>query len=294
MPVYKIDHATIYDYSEPVLCSSHLAHMQPRDVARQKWISHSVEIAPYPAAKQERIDIYGNRELAFSIEEEHRHFHFISTGIVEVNEIAPPETSLPWEEVAELIAKPKNEEQLEASMYAYASPFATFDESVKNYALESFLEKRPLFDCAKELMTRIYTDCKYSPGSTRIGALPPEILRGRKGVCQDFAHLMIGCLRSLHLPCRYISGYLRTHPPKGQPKLVGADATHAWVSTYFPGHGWVEFDPTNNVLGGCEHIIVAWGRDFGDVSPLKGVITGGGPHTLKVAVNVDEQGEDQI
>lgn len=289
MPTYKIDHATIYDYSEPVLCSSHLAHMLPRDVARQTWISHTVNVLPSPAAKQERIDVYGNKVLAFSIEEEHKHFEFVTSGVVEVREEKPPETSLPWEEVAKLIARPQNADDLEASMYAFSSPFANFDESVKNYALESFTEGRPLFECASELMTRIYTDCKYTPGATRIGALPPEILRGRKGVCQDFAHLMIGCLRSLHLPCRYISGYLRTHPPKGAPKLVGADATHAWVSTYFPEHGWVEFDPTNNVLGGCEHIIVAWGRDFGDVSPLKGVITGGGPtHSLKVAVNVDE------
>lgn len=291
MPVYQIDHETVYDYHLPVLYSNHLAHMLPRMVSRQNWISHNIEVEPNPTARQERLDIFGNRVLAFSVEEEHTHFRFNTTGVVEVREEEPPKAgeTMPWEDVAKILERPNNDEILDAAMYAYTSPFANFDESVKNYALESFEPGRPIFDAAKELMTRIYTDCKYTPGATRIGAQPQEILRGRKGVCQDFAHLMIGCLRSLHLPCRYVSGYLRTHPPEGQPKLVGADATHAWASTYIPGHGWVELDPTNNVLGGEEHIILAWGRDFGDVSPLKGVITGGGDHTLKVAVNVDEK-----
>lgn len=289
MPIYQIDHETMYTYSLPVLYSNHLVHMLPRPVSRQNWISHSIEVDPAPTIRQERQDIFGNKVLAISIEEEHTVFRFKTTGIVEVNMEEPPKEgkSMPWENVAKLLERPTSDELLDASMYAYASPFAGFDDSVRNYALESFEPGRPIFDAAKELMTRIYSDCKYSPGATRIGVQPQEILRGRNGVCQDFAHLMIGCLKSLHLPCRYISGYLRTHPPKGQPKLVGADATHAWVSTFVPGHGWVEFDPTNNVLGGEEHIVIAWGRDFGDVSPLKGVITGGGNHTLKVAVNVD-------
>jgi len=289
MPIYQIDHETVYDYCEPVLYSNHLAHMLPRIVGRQNWISHTIEVDPDPTNRQERLDIFGNRVLAFSIEQEHKHFSFKTTGVVEVGAEEPPKMgeTMPWEGVAALLARPSDAISLDASMYAYASPFASFDFSVRNYALESFEPGRPIFDAAKELMTRIYTDCKYTPGATRIGALPQEILRGRKGVCQDFAHLMIGCLRSLKLPCRYVSGYLRTHPPEGQPKLVGADATHAWVSTFIPGHGWVELDPTNNVLGGDEHIILAWGRDFGDVSPLKGVITGGGDHTLKVGVNVD-------
>lgn len=289
MPIYQIDHETMYTYSLPVLYSNHLVHMLPRPVSRQNWMSHSIEVDPAPTIRQERQDIFGNKVLAISIEEEHTVFRFKTTGIVEVNMEEPPKEgkSMPWENVAKLLERPTSDELLDASMYAYASPFAGFDDSVRNYALESFEPGRPIFDAAKELMTRIYSDCKYSPGATRIGAQPQEILRGRNGVCQDFAHLMIGCLKSLHLPCRYISGYLRTHPPKGQPKLVGADATHAWVSTFVPGHGWVEFDPTNNVLGGEEHIVIAWGRDFGDVSPLKGVITGGGNHTLKVAVNVD-------
>lgn len=288
MPIYQIDHETVYDYTLPVLYSNHLAYMLPRAVPRQNWISHKIEVEPNPMARQERLDIYGNRALAFSIEQEHEHFRFKTTAVVEVKAEEPPAQSPAWEEVAKLLKCPSDSDTLEASMYAYSSPFANTDDSVRNYALESFQPGRPIFDSAKELMTRIFTDCAYTPGATRIGSQPQEILRGRKGVCQDFAHLMIGCLRSLHLPCRYISGYLRTHPPKGQPKLIGADATHAWVATFIPGHGWVEFDPTNNVLGGDEHIILAWGRDFGDVSPLKGVITGGGNPILKVGVNVDE------
>ncbi|WP_308602928.1 transglutaminase family protein [uncultured Fibrobacter sp.] len=287
MPIYKITHETVYDYSEPVLYSNHLAHLLPRKVPRQNWLDHSVEIDPSPTAQQTRIDIFGNTALAFSVEKEHRKFSFKTTGIVEVSAEKIPETSLPWEEIAEKIMRPQNAEELEASMYAFNSPFAVYDDSVRHYALDSFTPKRPMLDACQELMTRIYTDCAYTPGATRIGSLPPEILRIRKGVCQDFSHLMIACLRSLHLPCRYISGYLKTHTLADAQNLVGADATHAWVSSYFPNHGWVEFDPTNNIFGGLEHIIIAWGRDFGDVSPLKGVITGGGSHSLKVAVHVE-------
>jgi len=286
MSVYQVDHETTYEYTLPVAISQHLAHMQPREVARQKWRRHTLDIEPVPTVCQERVDIFGNRALAFSIEEEHLRLRLRASGEVEVSAEPLPRSSLPWGEVAQLVRKPGSPGDFEASMYAYPSPLAVFDESVRNYAAESFTPGRPLFECAEELMHRIYRDCAYVSGSTRIGTLPPEILRERRGVCQDFAHLMIACLRAQRLPCRYVSGYLVTHPPEGQPKLVGADATHAWAAVYFPGHGWVEFDPTNDVPGAEEHIIVAWGRDFGDVSPLKGVITGGGPHTLKVAVNV--------
>mgnify|MGYP000848171334 CR=1 FL=1 len=288
MPVYRVDHETVYEYTLPVVISQHLAHMQPREVPRQKWLEHFIEIDPEPTARQERTDFFGNRALAFSIEREHTRFRFFASGTVEVGSEPVPEVSPAWETVAETALHPETPAEFEAAKYAYTSPLAVWDESVRNYAAESFRPRRSLLEGAGELMTRIHEDCIYAPGSTRIGALPPEILRERRGVCQDFAHLMIGCMRSLRLPCRYVSGYLLTHPPAGQPKLIGADATHAWVAVFVPGYGWVEFDPTNNVSGTEEHIIIGWGRDFGDVSPLKGVITGGGPHTLKVAVNVEK------
>ena len=174
MPIYQIDHETSYDYRIPVLYSNHLAHMLPRTVRRQNWISHNIEEEPNPTIQQERLDIYGNKVLAFSIEQEHTHFRFKTTGIVEVQAEEPPNPSdtMPWEQVAELLKRPTSDETLDAAMYAYASPFAKFEESVRNYALESFEPNRPIFDAAYELMTRIYTDCKYTPGATRIAAFP--------------------------------------------------------------------------------------------------------------------------
>jgi len=289
MIIYQVDHLTSYDYSIPVVISHHLAHIEPREVPRQKWLNYQLTITPEPAVTQERVDFFGNRSLAFCLEEEHLHFAMKISGAVEVSQKPPPASSMAWEDAVTLAGRPLSAEALEVAMYCYPSPLAVFDESVRHYALASFLPGRPVYESCYDLMSRIYRDCRYTPSSTRIGTLPHEILRERRGVCQDFAHLMIACLRSLQLPCRYVSGYLLTRPPEGQVKLTGADATHAWVAAYIPGHGWVEFDPTNNCLGGQEHIIVAWGRDFGDVSPLKGVLTGGGPHTLKVAVNVEER-----
>ena len=177
MPIYQVDHETVYDYRLPVLYSNHLAHMLPRTVNRQNWLSHSIEVEPNPTIQQERIDIFGNRVLAFSIEQEHTHFRFKTTGIVDVQGEEPPKQgeTMKWEDVANFLERPTSDETLDAAMYAYASPFAKFDESVRNYALESFEQGRPIFDAAYELMTRIYTDCKYTPGATRIGAQPQEI-----------------------------------------------------------------------------------------------------------------------
>ena len=165
MPIYQVDHETVYDYRLPVLYSNHLAHMLPRAVSRQNWISHNIEVEPNPTIRQERIDIFGNKVLAFSIEQEHTHFRFNTTGIVDVQGEEPPKQgeTMKWEEVAKLLERPTSDETLDAAMYAYASPFAKFDESVRNYALESFEQDRPIFDAAYELMTRIYTDCKYTP-----------------------------------------------------------------------------------------------------------------------------------
>lgn len=279
----KVDHETAYAYAEPVLCSNHLAHLQPRDTARQHWLAHEIRIEPEPTCVQERLDLYGNRALAFSVEREYRSFRVVTAGTVDVSDQQVPSVSSPWETVAAAVPQ-----HLEAAMYAFASPYALFDETVRLYAARSFPEGRPILESCTDLMARIHADFRYAPGVTRIGDQPPEILRLRQGVCQDFAHLMIACLRSLGLPCRYVSGYLRTYPSPGQPKLVGCDATHAWVAAWCGPEGdWVEFDPTNDRLAGEDHVVLAWGRDFGDVSPLKGVVTGGGNSTLRVAVNVD-------
>lgn len=285
---YKITHETEYNYSLPVTISQHLIHLEPIECKRQKWESHKIEITPYPAYKVSRKDIYGNKVTAFSIEDEHKFFKVTASGYVEVFADEFPQETPAWEKVKDRLSNPQTEEDIEASMFLFASPLVVFDSAIKNYAKQSFTEERPFLEALNELNHRIYSDFTYVPGSTKIGTLPTEVLRDRKGVCQDFAHFMIACLRSMGLSCGYISGYLHTRKNNDGPKLFGADATHAWVSVYLPDFGYMEFDPTNDCVAGEEHIVVAKGRDFGDVSPLKGVITGGGPHTLKVAVNVEK------
>ncbi len=283
---YKIEHETSYDYKIPVVVSQHLAHLNPRACPRQKWLSHKLEITPEPSAVQERKDLFGNRALSFCIETEHRHFAIKAIGVVDVSKQELPVSSMPWEDAAKAVAHPANDEDWGASFHSFGSPMANFDDAIRRYAEQSFVSGRPLLEAAGELNVRINRDFAYAPATTRIGASPSEVLRERRGVCQDFAHLMCACMRSLGLACRYVSGYLLTHAPEGQQKLVGADATHAWAAAYLPGHGWIEYDPTNRLVVSDEHIALAWGRDFSDVSPLKGVITGGGAHSVKVSVDV--------
>ncbi len=285
---YKITHETEYQYSLPVTISQHLIHLEPRPTTRQIWETHCVNISPKPAYQTARTDIYGNKVMAFSIEDEHKLFKVTAEGVVKVKNNIIPNSSPNWEDVKNILKMPKTADDIEASMFMFQSPLVIFDGAIRRYALTSFLKDRPIIDAVLDLNHRIFKDFTYAPGTTRIGTLPAEILRDRKGVCQDFAHFMIACLRSLGLSCGYVSGYLHTRRNNEQPKLIGADATHAWVSVYIPEIGFLEFDPTNDCIAGEEHIIVSKGRDFGDVSPLKGVITGGGPHTLKVAVNVEE------
>ncbi|MBQ2644727.1 transglutaminase family protein [bacterium] len=284
---YKIIHETEYTYSIPVTISQHLIHLEPINCERQKWLQHSIEVFPSPAYQNSREDIYGNKVTAFSIEDEHKIFKVTARGIVDVFDNSIPKKNIEWEKVKYRLKNPKNEEDIKASMFMFESPLVSFDDAIKNYAMESFKPQRDYIESLKDLNHRIYEDFKYSPGSTKIGTMPSEILRERKGVCQDFAHFMIACLRSLGLSCAYISGYLHTRK-KGEQQFLGADATHAWVSVYIPNEGYFELDPTNDCIAGEEHIVVGKGRDFGDVSPLKGVITGGGSPILKVAVNVEQ------
>jgi transglutaminase-like putative cysteine protease len=287
MAEYEIRHETTYDYSNPVLVSQHLTHLIPRNVKRQEWIFHQVQIDPLPTARQERMDLFGNKVLFFSIERNHHHFSALTTGRVIVHPLSvPAQTGPSWEEVAFRMQNPETPEDFEALPYLFFSPFATFEPPVKYYAQESFAPGRSLLESVQDFMGRIFRDFRYAPCTTRVGTSVAEILRERRGVCQDFAHLMVVGLRSFGLPCRYVSGYLLTHSAPGSEKKIGADATHAWVSAYIPPLGWVDLDPTNNLLVSDEHITLAWGRDFGDVSPLKGVIVGGGPHRVRVSVDV--------
>jgi len=290
---YDIIHRTFYEYAAPVAVSHHVARLEPRSTTMQESESFSLKIFPEPALRKARTDYFGNQLCLFSIQEVHRRLEIITHSRVTVRADRPPtsETSPAWEEVTRLFRDPVSPEVVEPYQFVFDSPQVRGSFDLADYARESFAQDTPLLAGAKDLTRRIFEDFKYDPKATTVATPLEEVLEKRRGVCQDFAHLGIACLRSLGLPARYVSGYLRTRPPEGRDRLVGADASHAWFSIFCPGAGWVDFDPTNNVQPAEEHITVAYGRDFGDVSPVAGIITGGGKHVVKVAVEVKSLAE---
>jgi transglutaminase-like putative cysteine protease len=287
---YNILHRTLYEYAAPVTVSHHVARLEPRPTSVQSRESFSLKIFPEPTLRKERADYFGNQLCLFSIQEVHKKLEIITHSRVTVRTQKPPmaETSPAWEEVAALFRDPVSPEVIEPYQFVFDSPQVRASFELADYAKESFAGNTPLLAAVADLNRRINQDFKYDPKATTVATPLEEVLAKRRGVCQDFAHLGIAFLRSLGLPARYVSGYLRTRPPEGKPRLVGADASHAWFGVFCPGVGWVDFDPTNNVQPGEEHITVAYGRDFGDVSPVAGIITGGGKHDVKVAVDVTE------
>lgn len=287
---YNILHRTLYDYTAPVTVSHHVARLEPRANTVQAQESFSLKIFPEPTLRKDRMDYFGNQLCLFSIQEVHTKLEVISHSRVTVRRETPPapETSPAWEEVAALFRDPVSPEVVEPYQFVFDSPQVRASFELADYALESFLPGTPLLVGVRELTRRIFKDFKYDSKATTVATPLEEVVQKRRGVCQDFAHLGIACLRSLGLPARYVSGYLRTRPPEGKPRLVGADASHAWFGVFCPGANWVDFDPTNNVQPDEEHITVAYGRDFGDVSPVAGIITGGGKHEVKVSVDVAE------
>lgn len=285
----RILHQTEYLYTEPVSVSHHMAHLVPRNSGSQTCLSRELNISPEPAVRRERVDSFGNRCVYFSIQEPHSRLVVLSKALVDV---LPAEQSLPfsgqpWNVVRQRLAEEHRPDILSAYGFVFPSPYAAHAAGLNEYARSSFAEGRPLLEAVADLTKRIYQDFKYDPTSTTVSTPVGEVLRLRRGVCQDFAHLQIACLRTLGLAARYVSGYLLTKPPAGQARLVGADASHAWLSVFVPEFGWVDFDPTNNVVPGEEHVQVAVGRDFGDVAPVRGVILGGGQHRVVVSVDVE-------
>jgi len=287
---YNILHRTLYDYTAPVTVSHHVARLEPRATTVQVQESFSLKIFPEPALRKERVDYFGNQLCLFSIQEVHSRLEIITHSRVTVRKETPPapETSPAWEEVATLFRDPVAPEVVEPYQFVFDSPQLRASFELADYVKGSFHVGTPLLVGARDLTRRIFKDFKYDPKATTVATPLEEVLEKRRGVCQDFAHLGIACLRSLGLPARYVSGYLRTRPPEGRPRLVGADASHAWFSVFCPGAGWVDFDPTNDLQPAGEHITVAYGRDFGDVSPVAGILTGGGQHEVKVSVEVAE------
>lgn len=287
---YRIIHRTTYKYAAPVTVSHHVTRLDPRDTVSQVREKFELEISPVPTLRRTRVDYFGNELCFFAIQEVHQHLEIVTTSQVAVRspDKVVLEDSPAWEDVAGLFLDPVSPEVVEPYQFVFDSPQVRASFEFADYARESFGKDVPLLVGARELTRRIFKDFKYDPRATTVATPLEEVWKKRRGVCQDFAHLGIACLRSIGLPARYVSGYLRTRPPEGKPRLVGVDASHAWFSIFCPVVGWVDFDPTNNILPQGEHITVAFGRDFGDVSPVAGILTGGGQHEVRVSVDVAE------
>lgn len=290
---YSITHETVYDYADAVSLSQQLLHLTPRQVERQSVIEHRLSITPTPAHRFDRRDCFGNPVSALEFDRPHRQLKIIAHTLVEVTPRSGRldlEASPAWDQVVRSLSyggsRGLDQASLQAAAFRVESPFVRVKRLLGDYARECFPSGRPLLAAVNALMLKIHREFTFDADATQIATPMLEVLEKKRGVCQDYAHIMLGCLRSLGLAARYMSGYLLTHPPPGKPRLVGADASHAWISAWCPVNGWIDFDPTNKVIPNTEHIAIAWGRDFGDVSPQRGVILGGGSHKIKVGVTV--------
>jgi len=292
---YKVRHETVYHYGGDVAHSHQLLHLAPRDFARQTCHSRSIKLDPEPSSRREDVDAFGNFVTRLEYDSPHDRLEVLAESAVEVRAPLLPadEPSADWEDVRDTLnysGRALPAEHLEACRFRMESNYVRIKQTFRQYADDCLTPGRPLLQGSEALMHKIHGEFRYAPGSTNIGTSAFEAFTARRGVCQDFAHIMLACLRSRGLAARYVSGYLRTTPPPGaDAALLGRDASHAWVSVFCPPHGWIDLDPTNDVRVGTDHIVIAWGRDFGDVSPLRGVIVGGGRHRLSVRVSVQAE-----
>ncbi|MEA3208398.1 MAG: hypothetical protein QOE70_1455 [Chthoniobacter sp.] len=286
--LYALSHHTVYQYPSPASVSHHLVHLRPRESARQHLLEFALEVDPAPAAAVERTDYFGNATSFIAVEVPHRGLSITARSRVRV--IAPiwpdPGATPAWEMARDGDSSTALASDGRPGEFLFDSQHVVSQPALADYAAESFRPGCPLLEGVVDLNGRIFRDFTFDPRATTISTPVAEVFKKRRGVCQDFAHLGISCLRSLGLAARYVSGYLETVPPPGKRRLVGADASHAWFSVWCPGHGWIDADPTNNLLPAERHITVAWGRDYSDVSPVRGVVVGGGEHRLKVGVDV--------
>jgi transglutaminase-like putative cysteine protease len=315
----RIQHRTRYRYHGAIDMAQHMVHLQPVDTTTQQVLEHALRIEPEPAARSEAIDVFGNQRTFFSLQSTHSVLTVEADSLVETQAPLPlpegqPWRGMSWERVREHFRYRAQAPFDAASEFLFASPYVPRDDAFAAFARPAFKPGLPALEAARALMERIHTELTYETDSTEVNTPALEALELGKGVCQDFAHIMLGCLRTLGLPARYVSGYLLTRPPPGKPRLIGADASHAWVSVYVPlpldgdepaageatGGAWFDFDPTNNRCGwgspGEDYVTLATGRDFADVSPMRGVIQSGAQHTLTVAVTVappDELGQPE-
>ncbi len=290
---YQIRHTTTYEYAEAVTLAHHILRLKPRDDVRQRCLKHGVHVDPQPSVLQSRYDCYGNLFSFISVSGDHTRFTVESTAdVVTTPSVLPAAEDTPaWEQVRDQFMGDSQPENTAAWEFVFPSPSVGRHPELHAFAAPSFTRDLPLFEAVRDLTERIFKEFTFDDTATTVATPLNDVLKLRRGVCQDFAHLEIGCLRAMGLPARYVSGYLETVPPPGKERLVGADASHAWVSFYCPGSGWIDVDPTNNLFPSGRHVTVAWGRDYHDVSPIRGVLLGGGAHDVKVAVDVVPQPE---
>ncbi|MBL6080749.1 transglutaminase family protein [Belnapia sp. T18] len=287
--IYRVRHSTRYAYGSTVELAVHLLHLRPRALPGQRVISAEVTATPAPSRRREALDHFGNHVTWLFLDQPHACFEVVGEAVVEVGFPVPPAATatLAWEAVARL-ARAGGPAGWQAAEFTFDSPMVAVEPAALAYAAPSFPAGRPVLEGLLELTARIRGDFTYRPGATSLATPVAEVLARREGVCQDFSHVMIGALRALGLPARYVSGYIRTRPPPGQPRRRGADQSHAWVGCWLgPQHGWVDLDPTNGTVVREEHLVVGWGRDYADVSPVSGVVLGGGAHSLGIAVDLE-------
>lgn len=284
----QVRHDTITRYAERVAVACHVAYLHPRASSRQQVDDFQLLIDPPPSQRSTSSDAFGNLRTCFALYAPHDELHVRSTCRVQLRSepLPAPGSGMPWNDVAAALHYRAGAPFEPATEFVYASPFVPLLPALRDYAAASFAPGRAALAGAIELMQRIHSDFTYQSGATEIATPLAEVFDKRRGVCQDYAHVMIGCLRALGLPARYVSGYLLTRPRPGEERLIGADASHAWVSVWCPTLGWNDLDPTNNVRVDAAHVTLALGRDYGDVMPLRGVIQGGGEHALTVGVSV--------
>jgi transglutaminase-like putative cysteine protease len=291
---YKITHTTVYTYTETVPICHNEVHLTPREHPRQARLASRLAVRPQPASIDTQLDYFGNLVSFFAIESGHERLTVTASSRVRISEPAPPPPlATPWEAIRDRLTTEPGGPFFEACQFAFDSPHVATSRELAAYAGKSFTPGRPWLEALLDLTRRIHTEFRYDQSATIVSTPLDEVLRLRRGVCQDFAHLEIGCLRSLGLPARYVSGYLVTTPPAGQPRLIGADASHAWVSAFSPDYGWIDVDPTNDQIPSTKHITLAWGRDYSDVAPIKGVFIGGGRHGMSVSVDVAPLSSDE-
>lgn len=294
--VLHISHVTHYDYASRVDLAMHLLHLQPLSRADQQLEDFRLDIDPPATRNQASLDYFGNPQHHLTLTTPHHALTVRAESRVRRLAAATPNPSISpaWESVRAAMRYRAGQPWLPAAEFCFPSAFVPLHPAFQAYAQLEFTPGRPLLEAAIGLMARIHHEFTYATASTDLTTPALEAFSRRQGVCQDFAHIMIACLRSLGLPARYVSGYLLTQPPPGQPRLLGVDASHAWLAVWCPQHDWVELDPTNNLIAAQSHAVIACGRDYADVAPLRGVIQGGGSHTLSVAVSVAPEGETPV